>query len=693
MEFLLEVLTEEMPPSHIPIALEQLESGLKQELIGNELVDGQRKPGTLTSYGTCRRLILIGELVSRQRDKEELVMGPPKAVAFDSRGEPKAAALGFARSQGVAVDRLEVVKNRKGEYLGLKKSIIGKPAPEILVEILPMLLSRISFPKMMKWGENPFRFSRPIKGLLCLCDGRPLKFQVAGVTAGDESIGHKILHPEKFRVESAEQYISTLRTRKVMIDPQERRKKITTQIEKILVPLEAQVLNDEQLLTKLTYDVEWPKVFMGDFPEKYLKLPMEISSTAMKAGQNLFAVVRKRKQLAHFIGIADAVSDTKSLIKRGNERVLKARLEDARFFWDQDIRISLKERARDLGQIIFQEQLGTYADKAVRIKKIVNYLAGKLEIGQEKANAGFAAEICKSDLLTEMVKEFPSRQGVVGGLYARKEGHPAAVWKAIYEHYRPVNLEDSVPSTVNGSLISLADKLDTIVGVIGIGVEITGSKDPFGLRRNAQGFCSIARERKLDFSFRLLLDKVIKIHGDNLTLSRDEIKGRCVEFIQNRLQYMFERDGFRYDLVHAALAPGIERIHHVALRLKAVNGLKDSSQFEPMILIVKRVNNIIRGQSAYKINPDLLVEKIERELHSNYTIIHNNVKPLISKGEFSKAQGMIFRLGPSINTFFDNILVMDEDKKLQRNRLALLQAVSRLFLQVADYSKIVVEGS
>jgi len=692
MEFLLEILTEEMPPSHIPIALEQLESGLKQGLIGNDLVDERRQPGNIVTYGTCRRLIVMGELAARQCDKNELVLGPPKSVAFDEDGEPKAAALGFARSQGVAVDRLEVVQNSKGEYLGLRKSITGKPAPEILRNILPPLLTRLSFPKMMRWGENPFRFSRPIKGMICLCDGKPLDFQVAGVKAGDSTIGHKILHPERFTVESTAQYISALRARRVLIDPRERRKKITAQIEKKLAPLQAKILDDEQLLTKLTYDVEWPKVILGDFPEEYLKLPLEISSTAMKAGQNLFAVVKGRKQLPYFIGVADTASDPKALIKRGNERVLKARLEDARFFWEQDTRILLKERARNLDQIVFQEQLGTYADKAARIKKIVDYLAVKLEIGKEKKNAATAAEICKSDLLTEMVKEFSSLQGVVGGLYARKERHPAAIWKAIYEHYRPVNLDDDVPATMNGAMLSMADKLDTIVGVIGIGVEITGSKDPFGLRRHAQGFCMIALERKLNFSFRLLLDKVIKIYGDKLLLSKDEVKQRCFDFIQNRLQYIFERNGFRYDLVHAALAPGVDRIHHASLRLKAVTGLKDSPQFEPMILIVKRVNNIIRGQSAYKINPDLLIGKVERELHSNYSIIHDNVQPLIARGDFSKAQNMIFRLGPSINTFFDEILVMDENKKLQRNRLAMLQAISRLFLQVADYSKIVVEG-
>lgn len=692
MEFLLEVLTEEMPPSHIPIALEQLETGLNQQLIANDLTDEQRYPGKITTYGTCRRLIVSGELAPRQRDKEELILGPPRSVAFDERGEPKAAALGFARSQGVSVDRLEVIKSPKGEYLGLRKSITGKPTPVMLSDILPALLAGLSFPKMMRWGKNPFRFSRPIKGILCLCDDKPLNFQVAGVTAGDSTIGHKILCPESFRVESTARYHSALRARRVITDAAERRKKIEVQIEKKLAPLEAQILADEQLLTKLTYDVEWPMVFLGNFPEEYLKLPLEISSTAMKAGQNLFAVIKGRRQLPYFVGVADAVKDPKALIRSGNERVLKARLEDARFFWEQDVRVLLADRARELNQIVFQEQLGTYADKAVRIKKIVDYLVVKLDAGKEKRNVGIAAEICKSDLLTEMVKEFPALQGIVGGLYARKEGHPAAVWKAIYEHYLPVHLDGPVPSTVNGALLSMADKLDTIVGVIGTGVEITGSKDPFGLRRHAQGFCAIVLERKVDFSFRLLLDKVIKIYGDRLTLSKDEVRRRCSDFIQNRMQYILERSGFRYDLVNAALSPGIDRIHHAALRLKAVNALKDSPQFESMIMIVKRVNNIVRGQSAYKINPELLVEKVERELHSNYSIIHDNVHPLIAKGDFIKAQNMIFRLGPSINTFFDKILVMDENKKLQRNRLALLQAIRSLFLQVADYSKIVIEG-
>jgi glycyl-tRNA synthetase beta chain len=412
----------------------------------------------------------------------------------------------------------------------------------------------------------------------------------------------------------------------------------------------------------------------------------------MKEGQNLFSVVKNNRQLSRFLGIADNFQDAKSLIRRGNERVLKARLEDAKFFWDQDLKVSLRERFPQLKHILFQERLGSYEDKTRRLKKIVTYLASKIGDRKTKKEVVLAAELCKADLLTEMVREFPSLQGKVGGLYAKEEKYPLSVWKAIYEQYQPLSLDEESPSTLSGAILSLADKMDSIVGVVGIGIEVTGSKDPFGLRRNAHGVCKVILERKFSFSFSRLLDKVIKTYGERLTLSKDEIKNCCLGFFKNRLQYIYEKDGYRYDLVKAALEVDTDDIYHSYLRLEALDRLKDSSHFEPMILIAKRVNNILRGQPKYRINPDLFVEKEEKELHTTFSIIKKNVLPLINKGDYLRAQRFIFRMRSLINSFFDNVLVMAEDKKLRRNRLALLQGISKLLLQVADYSQVVVEG-
>ena len=303
-----------------------------------------------------------------------------------------------------------------------------------------------------------------------------------------------------------------------------------------LEPFGATCFPDEQLLDKLSMDVEYPYVFLGTFPDTYLKLPLEVLSTAMKMGQNLFSVVKGRKQMPMFLGVADACDDSRSLVRKGNERVLKARLEDARFFWEQDIQVPLRERAEELSRVIFQAKLGTYEDKSERLRKVVGYLAGRLEGGELKKWAAEAAGLCKVDLVTEMVREFPSLQGIAGGLYARKEGFPTSVWKAVYEHYQPVTLEDTVPSSLTGAVLSISDKLDSVVGTLGLGVEVSGSKDPFGLRRNAQGACMVILQKRLSFSFPRLLDKGISVDEDKLDVAREDHKDTFMEFFGGMLQ-------------------------------------------------------------------------------------------------------------------------------------------------------------
>jgi glycyl-tRNA synthetase beta chain len=690
MDFLLEINTEELPPSHVWAGLEQLRSALTAELISQELVNSRGKPGELHTHGTCRRLILQGKVIPKQKDKEASIVGPPKAVAFTSEGKPGPAALGFAKSQGVGVEELTLVSTDKGEYVGIRKTQIGRSASEILPEILPGIISKLSFPKMMRWGSSNFRFSRPIKNILCLLDGNVVRFEIAGMVSNGFTFGHALFAPQKLKVTSFRDYKEQLRKHKVIIEYDARKQRIERLMEKKLEPFEAKCYPDPELLEKLVMDVEYPYVIMGTFPEEFLKLPLDILSTAMKKGQNLFSVVKGRKQLPIFLGVSDGCEDSRSLVKKGNERVLIARLEDARFFWNQDLKSTLKERSSGLTRVIFQEKLGSYEDKVERLQKTVAYLSDRVDARREKKEVMEAASLCKVDLMTEMVREFPSLQGKAGGLYARKEGHSTPVWKAIYEHYAPVNLEEPVPASLTGAVLSICDKLDSVVGTLGTGVEFSSSKDPFGLRRNAQGVCMVILERKLSFSFPRLLDKVISMYEGKLDLDKDTLKASCLEFFRNRLQYIFERQDFRYDLVNAVLALGIDNLFHSYLRLKALDGLKDSPQFEPVILIAKRVNNILKGQPRYKINPDLLTEKEERELHTTFEILRDNVLPLVGKGEYAQAQRMVFRIRSSINSFFDNVLVMDEDRKLQRNRLALLQEISRLLSQIADYSQIVV---
>lgn len=687
MEFLLEIMTEELPPSHVRSAVEDLRERMAKELDAAQLAGPD-----LRMFSSGRRLVILADLAAGQPDGDRVVTGPPKAAAYGSDGMPTPAAQGFARSKGVRVEDLQVFSTERGEYIGVRTAVRGKPAAEILPGLISRVLASLTFPRMMRWGTGQFKFSRPIRHLMCILDGRPLVFTFEGLTSGNTAFGHKLRAPEPFPVTSFAAYRVGLQARHVSLDAGERKAAILAQIENHLAPLKAQLYPDPALLDKLASDIECPFVVLGSFSEDYLRLPLEVLSTAMREGQKLFSVVKGGKQLPHFLGVADTLGDPQGFIRKGNERVLKARLEDARFFWEQDLKTSLKKRAPGLKAVLFQEKLGSYDDKVQRLKKIVIYLGAKIGTKGLGREAAAAAELCKVDLLTDMVREFPGLQGQVGGLYARAEGLPEAIAGAIYEHYRPASFEDEPPASLGGAVLSLADKLDSIVGVVGLGIQTTGSSDPFGLRRNAQGVCKIILERKLSLSFPRLLDKVIGVYGDKLKCPKSETAAAVMEFFTGRLRYIFDKQGYRYDLVNAALGAGIDNLHHVAQRVKALDGLKSSPQFEPFILMAKRIKNITGALPAASINPASFVEKAEKELFAAYSIIRDNVGPMLAKGDFVQAQKMIFRLQPLLNDFFDKVMVMAEEPKLRRNRIALLQGIRKILDSTADYSQVVVEG-
>lgn len=687
MELLLELLTEELPASHIRSALDQLEAGFRKEL-----TDARIDVASLRVMATPRRLIVAGDFAAGQEDREETVTGPPMTIAKAPDGSLSPAGKGFARSQRVDESLLEVIVTPRGEYLGFKRRAKGTPTAEILKAAVPRILGALTFPKMMRWAESPFRFSRPIHGLLCVFGGVPVDTAFEGFQATDETVGHRIVSPGRVKAGSFAEYQAALETNFVVVDPAARKKMILDQSDAALAPLKAGVYPDPELLDDLTLNVEHPHVVLGSFPENYLSLPLEVLSTAMREGQKLFSVVRDKKQLPYFLGVADAAKDVKGLIRRGHERVLRARLEDARFFWDQDRKVPLRERAAGLKNVVFQEKLGSYEDKAQRLKKIVSYISDKLKAAEIKADAVEAAGLCKADLLTEMVKEFSGLQGRMGGLYAKQEGLPDAVHQAIYEHYQPGSLEDASPSSLSGAILSIADKMDSIVGVLGVGIQVSGSSDPFGLRRNAHGVCKVILDKKLRFSFPLLLDKVLGVYGDRLTVDRAAIKASCLDFFAGRLRFILEKRGFRYDLIGAALGPGIDHVYDVLPRVEALDSLESSPQFEPFILMAKRINNILKGLPAAKVNADLFVEKEERDLYSTFAIIRDNAQPMIVRGDYARAQGIIFKIQPVLNTFFDKVLVMAEEKKVRQNRLGLLQSINTMLLGIADYSQVVVEG-
>ncbi|MBC7364076.1 MAG: glycine--tRNA ligase subunit beta [Candidatus Aminicenantes bacterium] len=687
MEFLLEIMTEELPSSHVRSALVQLEEKFLQVFQEARITIHR-----LQTLGTCRRLVVLAELAAGQPDEEEVVTGPPRHIGLLPDGTFSPAALGFARSQGIAPEKLEVVKTKKGEYLGFKKLRKGISTEKIIAEKLPSVISSLSFPKSMRWAEGSFRFSRPIKNLLCLFNGQVVEVSIESLPSGNRTYGHFIHSPVTLEVNNFAEYEKKLRENFVLIDPEERKRSILNQFKEKLASLNAQVYPDEGLLERMLWNVEYPLVIIGSFPEKFLKLPIEVLSTAMREGQKLFSVVKGRKQLPYFLGIADAPADPKGFIASGHERVLKARLEDARFFWENDLKVPLTERVNGLSQVIFQEKLGTYLDKVERMQKLVVYLADRLEVRNQKKELVEAARLSKADLLTEMVREFPELQGKMGGLYAREQGLSGTISRAIYEHYLPQSLDDPVPDSLGGAVLSLADKMDTVVGVLGVGYTISGSSDPFGLRRNALAICKIILEKKLAISLDRFIKKSISLLEGKLTVPPEDLFKTCLGFFEGRVRYIFEKQGYRYDLVNAALAPGFEFLVQTEARLKALNELKQSKNFEPFILMAKRVKNILKEIPKTRVNTALFKEKEEKELYSILQIIKKNVEDMLSKGDYLGAQKIVFRLQIPLNTFFDKVMVMAEDKKLRNNRLALLAMVQDLIQQLADYSQVVIEG-
>jgi glycyl-tRNA synthetase beta chain len=688
-ELLLEILTEELPAAHVRTGLEQIEEALAADLQRAGLLAGRG----VETFGTCRRLVARADIAPRQPDREEKIIGPPKSAAFKPDGTPTPAAQGFARSRGLDVARLEVYETERGSYVGFTRTEEGRAATDVLPEILSRVAGGLSFPKMMRWADNPFRFSRPVANLLCLVDGRPVFFEACGLKSSDHTLGHKILFPgRKIFPRSFEDYRISLQAAAVIVEPAVRRGMIEEGMRGLLEPLGAVVLPDAGLLEKLVYDVEHPHVFLGAFDEDYLRLPLEVLSTAMREGQRLFSVVKAGRQLPLFVGVADVQRDGRGLVLRGNERVLKARLKDAEFFWKADLKVPLEERSRGLERVVFQEKLGSYAEKALRVKKLVSYICGKVDAGRMKKDAALAAELCKADLLTDMVREFSSLQGRMGGLLAERQGLGEFVSRAIYEHYQPAGLEDAPPATVQGAVLSLADKLDSIAGVMGLGIQSSGSSDPFGLRRNAHGACKVILDRKWPLSLGRLVDMALSGYGAKLSRPAAETRKAILDFFAGRLRFMFEREGHRYDLINAALGAGTDNVQFARLRLDALNELRSSAQFEPFILMAKRVNNILRGQPACRADAGLLRDREEKALWDVFGMVKDNAVSMCARGEFVPAQKLVFRLQPALNAFFDAVLVMAEEKKLRCNRLGLLQAISRLLLQVADYGQVVVEG-
>lgn len=639
LDFLLEIGTEEIPHWMIPSALAQLS---KLDLLG----------ATAQTDATPRRLVVRASGVPAGTPaREEVVKGPPVAS-----GEK--AAQGFAKKHGVDFSQVQA----NGAYYELRKATPGRDAREILAESLPAAILGIQWPKTMYWtgGKTGPRFIRPIRWIVALLGDQVIPFEIAGVNSGNITRGHRKLGSSSIPVTPAN-YESELRKNFVILSSQERRHKIETEASKLGAKIDA------DLLETLTFITEFPTAIRGDFDPAYLELPAEVLTTVMRHHQKYFSVYGVNGSLApHFVAIMNTSGDPEGLIKHGNERVLKARFNDARFFWNVDQQRKLTDRGDDLAHVTFQAKLGSYLEKTNRVVELVKELGGN-------AHAQRAAELCKTDLTTEMVKEFTDLQGVIGGLYAKAQGEPEAVSRAIYEHYQPLSMDSSIPETPEGRIVALADKLDTLRGCFSVGLIPSGSKDPFALRRAAQGVVKILAEAKLDY----LLDQLVS----------GELRAFMVERIQH---YFREVRGYKYDEVNAVLASGISTVADVEARLAALTAVRPTSDFEPLAAACKRIRNILK-QAAFSggeaVDPSLLEEGPERVLADRLASF-----VLANESDYSKRLVAIAAFRPTVDTFFDKVLVNAQDPAVRANRLTLLHKVFTEFSTIADFSEIVTSG-
>jgi len=662
LPFLLEIGTEEIPDWMIQPALKHL-----GELFEALLKDNKLEGKVTMLEATPRRLVLMAEgLPRRQSASVELVTGPPK-----SAGE--GAAAGFARKLGVEPAALAVVKTPKGEYLAFKKKVPGRATLDILASALAELILKIYFPKTMYWtGKGGPRFIRPIRWIVALLGARIVPFELAGVKSGNFTRGHRQLGKQKIRV-TIENYTSLLRTNWVMLPAWERRLTIQSQADYLFEARGIYVRPDAALLDTLTYLTEYPATIVGSFDEQFLNLPEEVLVTVMRHHQRYFSIFNPDETLApYFMAVMNTMDDPEGLVRQGNERVLRARFNDASFFWNVDQRKRFADRVQDLAHVTWQAQLGSYREKTDRVVALVKELGGS-----EQAQR--AALLAKCDLTTEMVKEFTELQGVMGGLYARVQGEPPAVARAIYDHYKPTSMEDAIPSTLEGRLVSLADKLDTLRGCFGIGLIPSGSKDPFGLRRAAQGVVKILVEGKLPLRLSFLV-------GENAQLR---------EFFLDRVRYYF-RDvrGFKYDEVNAVIASGWDDLADVESRLVAIQAVRPTEDFEPLAASFKRIRNILKQaefNGGGEVSEPLLEDGPEKDLFDAFHVTRARVE----SGDLGYQEKLeaIAHMRPAVDMFFDKVLVNTPDETVRRNRLTLLHKLLTEFSAIADFSEIVTQGT
>jgi glycyl-tRNA synthetase beta chain len=681
-DLLFEIGSEEIPARFLPLAAESLLKIAREQLASNNI-----SFEAINVYVTPRRLAFIAEgIPENQADVSREVWGPPKKNAFDARGKPTKAAIGFAKSVSVAPESLVIKERNSGEYVAALVEEKGRPVKDVLPEILKKMVLALHFPKSMRWGDGTLRFVRPIKWLLAVLDSDVMEFELDGLKSSNVTKGHRFLSPVAFQIKEPKAYKSILETSFVIADQEKRKQVITGELEKLSASVEGTYIKDEDLLNLVSNLVEYPVGVLCGFQAEYLELPEELLITVMKDHQKYFAVRgADGKLLNSFIVISNTLKENAPAVSMGAERVIRARFEDARFYYQDDLKKPLASKVKELKKVIYHEKLGTLYEKALRIKRLALFIANKMDAGlAEKAEK--AAMLAKADLLSGVVREFPELQGVMGKYYAAHDGEGPQIARSIYEQYLPRHAGDVLPETPLGTVLALADRIDNIASFFSIGLAPTGSEDPFALRRQAIGVCTILFEKNYPFTIKDLLQEGMDVVGlaDDSKLLSDLIK-----FFEARLVQILEARGYEADLINSVMETATASpLNEITKRLEALGNFIKAPVFPAFLLAIKRVRNIIPGAELPGMDEALLIEKEEKELYGELLRMGPKIGGLLAQRDYEGAMLAFAEITGPVNNFFDKVLVMAKEERVKNNRLALLSRIWKLALRMADFSSI-----
>lgn len=682
--FLFEIGVEELPSRFVNSTLEQIKQNIKK-MLSEERVDFKE----IKTYQTPRRLTFVVEEISlKQNDLEEELKGPSKKISLDENGNFTKPALGFMKSKGLKEEDITFKTIGKDEYLFATIKKEGIQTSEVLKDILPKAIKNTTFPKAMRWGGKNIRFIRPIRWLVALLNDDVVEVNLEGIIASNKTCGHRFLGESEIIVNSLDEYFNKLEENFVIIDNIKRKEIIKNQCIEVANKLGGEVELDLELLDEVTNLVEYPTAFYGEFDESYAKLPKEVVTTPMKEHQRYFPVLKDNKLLPNFIAVRNGNDFEIENVKKGNEKVLVARLEDALFFYKEDTKKSLEEYVDKLKNVVFQSKLGTIFDKTLRIEKLSTDILNLLNLKNDVDDVKRASKLCKADLVTNMVFEFTELQGIMGKEYAKLSGENENVCEAIFEHYLPRFAGDILPKTNCGIALSIADKLDSICGFFAINICPTGSQDPYALRRQALGVLNIIIDNKLNISLKELVRSSLDNYS-NLEFNKEEVMNSIMEFFKERIKNLFKELGIRYDVVDAVLSSEIEDVLDIKLKADELNSWLDKDELVEILTAFNRVSTLAEKANSTNVDDSLLKEDAEKDLYKEFTKVETRVIEFVKCKEYEKALDEFSSLKNKVDNLFDNVMIMDKDEAIKNNRLSLLNKIYKTMLTICDLSKIV----